>query len=47
MSPLRQFDPFRMLGIETLANLFPRVYERFFVYLLPPAEIGFELRVVK
>jgi SAM-dependent methyltransferase len=47
MSPLRRFDPFRMLGIETLANLFPRVYERFFVYLLPPAEIQFELRVVK
>jgi len=47
MSPLRRFDPFRMLGIETLANLFPRIYERFFVYLLPPAEIQFELRVVK
>ena len=47
MSPLRQFDPFRMLGVETLANLFPRSYERFFVYWLPPAEIQFELRVVK
>jgi SAM-dependent methyltransferase len=47
MSPLRRFDPFRLLGIEALVNMFPRVYERFFVYLLPPAEIQFELGVVK
>jgi hypothetical protein len=47
MSPLRRLDPFRMLGVEALANLFPRIYERFFVYWLPPAEIQFELRVVK
>jgi SAM-dependent methyltransferase len=47
MSPLRRFDPFRILGIEALANMFPRIYERFFVYMLPPAEIQFELRVVK
>lgn len=47
MSPLRRFDPFRMLGIEAIANCFPRIYERFFVYLLPPAEIQFELRIVK
>jgi SAM-dependent methyltransferase len=47
MSPLRRFDPFQIFGVETLVNMFPRVYERFFVYLLPPAEIRFELRVVK
>ena len=47
MSPLRWLDPFRMLGVEALANTFPRVYERFFVYWLSPAEIQFELRVVK
>lgn len=47
MSPLRRVDPFRILGIEALANLFPRIYERFFVYWLPPAEIQFELCVVK
>jgi SAM-dependent methyltransferase len=47
MSPLRRFDPFQILGVETLANLFPRIYERFFVYWLPPAEVQFELRVVK
>jgi SAM-dependent methyltransferase len=47
MSPLRRFDPFRLLGIEAIANMFPRIYERFFVYLLSPAEIQFELRIVK
>jgi SAM-dependent methyltransferase len=47
MSPLRRFDPFKILGVEMLANLFPRIYERFFVYWLPPAEIQFELGVVK
>ncbi|MEH6591037.1 MAG: methyltransferase domain-containing protein [Halioglobus sp.] len=41
------FDPFRMVGIKYLANRFARVYERFFVYWLPPAEIYFRLRVVK
>lgn len=47
MSPLRRFDPFRLLGVEGLANMLPRIYERFFVYWLPPAEIQFELRIVK
>lgn len=47
MSPLRRFDPFRTLGVETLVNTFPRLYERFFVYWLSPAEIQFELQVVK
>lgn len=47
LSALRRFDPFRLLGIEALANAFPRVYERFFVYWLPPGEIVFQLRVRK
>jgi len=47
MSPLIRLDPFRLLGIEALANMFPRIYERFFAYWLPPAEIQFELRIVK
>jgi len=47
MSPLRQFDPFRILGIEAVTNFFPRAYERFVVYWLPPTELQFELRVIK
>jgi hypothetical protein len=47
MSPFARFDPFRIIGIEALANRFPRFFERFFVYWLPPVELQFELRVVK
>lgn len=37
-------NPFRLLGVEWLVNKFPRVYERFFVYLLPVSEIYFSLK---
>lgn len=47
MSPSARFDPFRWLGIEALVNRFPRMFERFFVYLLPPAELQFELKIIK
>jgi SAM-dependent methyltransferase len=40
-------NPFRWIGLEFLINAFPRIYERFFVYWLPPSEVYFKLRVVK
>src|SRR5260370_20298840 len=47
MSPLRRLDPFVLVGFEALVNSMPRLYERFFVYWLPPVEVQFQLRVVK
>lgn len=40
-------NPFRWIGVEQLINAFPRVYERFFVYWLPPSELYFKLQVLK
>ena len=40
-------NPARWIGLEQLINLMPRVYERFLVYLLPPSEIYFKIRVLK
>lgn len=40
-------NPFRNIGIEALVNRFPRLYERFFVYWIPPSEVYFKLRVIK
>ena len=37
----------RHLGLEWAVNTLPRVYERFFVYLLIPSEIYFKLKVLK
>lgn len=42
-----QLNPFRWVGIETLVNWFPRIYERFFVYWLPVSEVYYKLRVIK
>lgn len=42
-----KFDPFKLTGIKFFANKFPRIYERFFVYWLPPSEIYFRLKVHK
>jgi SAM-dependent methyltransferase len=36
-------NPFKLLGIEWMANRAPRIYERFFAYLLPPSEVFFSL----
>lgn len=47
MSPSTRFDPFQWLGVEVLVNWFPRIFERFFVYLLPPTELQFELMIIK
>jgi len=43
----KPFNPFRLLGIEFLINKNKRVYERFFAWILPCAEIYFELEVIK
>ena len=45
--PRTPFNPFRWVGLEQLINKAPRIYERFFVYWLPPSELYFKLRVKK
>jgi ubiquinone/menaquinone biosynthesis C-methylase UbiE len=40
-------NPFRWIGLEQAVNRFARIYERFFVYWLPPSELYFKLRVIK
>lgn len=40
-------NPFRWVGLEALVNRFPRIYERFFAFTLPVAEVHFRLRAVK
>lgn len=42
-----KINPFRMIGLEKLVNHYPRIFERFFVYWLPPSEVYFKLRVHK
>lgn len=44
---LPTLNPARWLGIEQIINALPRVYERFFCYVLPASEVYFKLRVVK
>lgn len=39
--------PFRLTGIERLANRFPRAYEKYFAFRLPAMNIRAELEVVK
>ena len=41
------FNPFKWLGIEFLVNRFQRIYERFFCWIIPAAELYFELKVIK
>ena len=41
------WTPFRLLGIERLANRFPRLYETYFAFRLPAMNIRAELEVVK
>jgi hypothetical protein len=40
-------NPWRWLGIQALANRFPRMYERFFAFVFPAQEIRFKLRLSK
>ncbi len=41
------FNPLKWIGIEWLANKYKRIYERFFCWILPAAELYFELKVIK
>lgn len=41
------FNPLKWFGIEYLINKNKRIYERFFCWILPAAELYFELRVIK
>ena len=41
------FNPFKWLGIEFLVNRVQRIYERFFCWIIPAAELYFELKVIK
>lgn len=40
-------NPFKVLGLESLVNTFPRIYERFFVYWIPPSEVYFKILISK
>ena len=35
------FSPYKFIGIEFLANKFPRIYEKFFAFIIPATEIHF------
>lgn len=43
----RGMNPFRWVGLEQFVNAMPRLYERFFVYWLPPSELYFKMQTVK
>ncbi|HZW40388.1 MAG: class I SAM-dependent methyltransferase [Syntrophothermus sp.] len=43
----KPFNPLRIIGFEFMVNKFKRIYERFFCWILPAAELYFELRVIK
>ena len=38
---------FRILGLETLFNAFPRFYEKYFPYIFPAKEIEYKFQVIK
>ena len=37
----------KIIGVQFLVNQFPRIYEKFFAYMLPATELYFELEAVK
>jgi ubiquinone/menaquinone biosynthesis C-methylase UbiE len=37
----------RLLGIQAVVNRFPRIYEKFFAFMMPATELYFELEVLK
>ncbi|MBU0620042.1 MAG: glycosyltransferase [Patescibacteria group bacterium] len=37
----------QFLGIQLIVNKFPRIYEKFFAFIIPATELYFELKVVK
>lgn len=40
-------NPWKWVGIDWLANRFPRLYERCFAFVMPAQEIFFKLRLLK
>lgn len=46
-SAAKKINPFKLVGIEFLVNKFSRIYERFFAWIFPAAELYFELEVIK
>ena len=38
------FNPFKLIGLEFIFNLFPRLYEKTLAYIIQPSEIYFKLR---
>ena len=41
-----KFNPARIIGLEKLVNLFPRIYERFFAGILSVSEVSFLLKKI-
>lgn len=37
----------RILGIQWLVNRFPRIYEKYFAFIMPATELYFELEIIK
>jgi SAM-dependent methyltransferase len=37
----------RLVGIQAVVNRFPRIYEKFFAFIMPATELYFELEVLK
>ena len=46
-APDAKLNPWRWLGIEYLANRFPSLYERLFVYIFPCTEVQFLLTPIE
>lgn len=38
-----KFNPYKTIGLEWLVNRFPRIYERFFCWIIPCSEVYFVL----
>jgi len=46
LSKLRFRTIYRLFGIELVANLFPRTYEKYFAYIFPAKEVKFILEKI-
>ncbi|MEK6714815.1 MAG: class I SAM-dependent methyltransferase [Candidatus Omnitrophota bacterium] len=44
---IKFYKTFRFFGIQSLANKFPRNYERFWTYIFPAEQIWFEIEAIK
>lgn len=43
----RKSNPLKFIGLESLINHFPRIYEHFFAFVLRANEVYFRLQVIK